>query len=214
MAPGAPDLGRADRQHPVHGPDRAQCVAPGEHPGRTRGASEPRNRPTHDRRRRRVGADLRRRRRTRGDGPDRQRAGQRHAGLDGIQAGLPERHLAREVRGRDGHPLGRRGPLSFAATVALVWALYGGVPALPIVVLAIGMGLAIALYVAVTLAASTIVPNQAAAAAIGLGAISCHSSWGSSCQRSFCRRRSSSGRSSRGSASRPTLPRWCRGARP
>ena len=56
-------------------------------------------------------------------------------------------------------------------TVALVWALYGGVPALPIVVLAIGMGLAIALYVAVTLAASTIVPNQAAAAAIGLGAI-------------------------------------------
>ena len=58
-----------------------------------------------------------------------------------------------------------------AATVGLVWVLYGPVPAIPVAMMALGMGLAIALYVAVTLAASTVVPSQAAVAAIGLSAV-------------------------------------------
>lgn len=58
-----------------------------------------------------------------------------------------------------------------AATAGLVWVLYGPVPTIPVLMLSLGMGLAIALYVAVTLAASTVVPSQAAVAAIGLSAV-------------------------------------------
>lgn len=63
------------------------------------------------------------------------------------------------------------GIVPIAATVGLVWLLYGPVPAVPLVAMAAGAGLAIAFYVAVTLAASTFVASQAAVAAIGLGAM-------------------------------------------
>lgn len=53
-------------------------------------------------------------------------------------------------------------------TTGLVWALYGPVSLLLVGSMALGIGLATALYVAITLAAGTIVPSQAAVAAIGL----------------------------------------------
>lgn len=59
--------------------------------------------------------------------------------------------------------------LPLAATVALVLVLYGPLPVLPVVILAIGMGMAIVLYVGVALAASTIVTSQAAVAGIAIG---------------------------------------------
>jgi hypothetical protein len=55
--------------------------------------------------------------------------------------------------------------------VILVVALYGPLPVLPVVILAIGMGMAIVLYVAVALAASTFVTSQAAVAGIAIGFI-------------------------------------------
>lgn len=63
------------------------------------------------------------------------------------------------------------GIVPVAATVALVLALYGPVPALPVVVMTIGAGMAIVLYVAVGLAASTVVTSQAAVAGIAIGAM-------------------------------------------
>jgi ABC-type transport system involved in multi-copper enzyme maturation permease subunit len=57
------------------------------------------------------------------------------------------------------------------ATVALVVVVYGPVPAMPIVFAALGMGMAIALFGAIVLAASTLVTSQAAVAAIGLAAV-------------------------------------------
>lgn len=61
--------------------------------------------------------------------------------------------------------------IPLAATVALVLALYGPLPALPVIIVAIGMGMAIVLYVAVALAASTFVTSQAAVAGIAIGFI-------------------------------------------
>jgi ABC-type transport system involved in multi-copper enzyme maturation permease subunit len=61
--------------------------------------------------------------------------------------------------------------IPLALTTVLVFALYGPVPILPIGAMAVGMGLATAFYVAVTLAASTLVASQAAVAAIGLAAM-------------------------------------------
>ena len=57
------------------------------------------------------------------------------------------------------------------ATVAVVYALYGPVPAAPIAFAALGMAMSIALFGAIVLAASTVVFSQAAVAAIGLAAI-------------------------------------------
>jgi ABC-type transport system involved in multi-copper enzyme maturation permease subunit len=61
------------------------------------------------------------------------------------------------------------GLLPLAATVALVVILYGGVEPAPIGMMVLGMGLSIALFVAVALAASTFVTSQAAVAAIAIG---------------------------------------------
>ena len=61
--------------------------------------------------------------------------------------------------------------IPLVATVALVTALYGPLPVVPVVILAIGMGMAILLYVTVALAASTVVGSQAAVAAIAIGFI-------------------------------------------
>jgi ABC-type transport system involved in multi-copper enzyme maturation permease subunit len=61
--------------------------------------------------------------------------------------------------------------IPLAATVALVLALYGPLPVLPVIMLAVGMGMAIVLYVAVALAASTFVTSQAAVAGISIGFI-------------------------------------------
>lgn len=57
------------------------------------------------------------------------------------------------------------------ATVGLVLALYGPLPVLPVVIFSIGMGMAIVLYVAMALAASTVVTSQAAVAGIAIGFI-------------------------------------------
>jgi ABC-type transport system involved in multi-copper enzyme maturation permease subunit len=59
--------------------------------------------------------------------------------------------------------------LPLVATVILVLTIYGPLPVLPVVILAIGMGMAILLYVAVSLAASTVVTSQAAVAGIAIG---------------------------------------------
>ena len=64
------------------------------------------------------------------------------------------------------------GILPLAASVALVVVLYGAVPPMTVVAMAIGMGMVIALYVAISLAASTIVTSQAAVAGITLTVIS------------------------------------------
>jgi ABC-type transport system involved in multi-copper enzyme maturation permease subunit len=61
------------------------------------------------------------------------------------------------------------GVLPLGATVALIVALYGALPAEPILVMAIGTGLSILLYVTVALTASTFVTSQAAVAAIAIG---------------------------------------------
>ena len=63
------------------------------------------------------------------------------------------------------------GLIPLAATVAVVVVLYGALPVMPIVILAIGMVMAIALFVAIGLAAATVVTSQAAVAAIGLGVL-------------------------------------------
>ena len=64
------------------------------------------------------------------------------------------------------------GILPLIAAVAVVSILYGTVPVTAVVAAAIGMGLVIALYVAVALAASTVVTSQAAVAGITLAVIS------------------------------------------
>jgi ABC-type transport system involved in multi-copper enzyme maturation permease subunit len=64
------------------------------------------------------------------------------------------------------------GILPLVATVAIVFVLYGSVSAFTIVAVAIGMGMVIALYVAVALFASTFVTSQAAVAGITLGVLS------------------------------------------
>jgi ABC-type transport system involved in multi-copper enzyme maturation permease subunit len=60
------------------------------------------------------------------------------------------------------------GLVPLVATAALVLALYGPLPFGPVLVMAVGIGMSIMLFVAVTLAASTVVPSQAAVAAIAL----------------------------------------------
>jgi ABC-type transport system involved in multi-copper enzyme maturation permease subunit len=63
------------------------------------------------------------------------------------------------------------GIIPLAATVALIFTLYGPVAFAPVAVMAIGTGLSIGFYVAVSLAASTVVTSQAAVAGIALGAM-------------------------------------------
>ena len=55
------------------------------------------------------------------------------------------------------------------ATVALVLAIYGPLPLVPLLIIAAGMGMATVLYIAVALAASTVVTSQAAVAGIAIG---------------------------------------------
>jgi ABC-type transport system involved in multi-copper enzyme maturation permease subunit len=64
------------------------------------------------------------------------------------------------------------GILPLAASVAVVGVLYGTVSPMTIVAIAIGMGLVIALYVAISLTASTVVTSQAGVAGITLAVIS------------------------------------------
>jgi ABC-type transport system involved in multi-copper enzyme maturation permease subunit len=61
------------------------------------------------------------------------------------------------------------GVVPLAATVAAIALLYGAVPVMPVLVMAIGTGLSIAFYVAVALAVSTVVTSQAAVAAVAIG---------------------------------------------
>lgn len=61
------------------------------------------------------------------------------------------------------------GLVPLAATVALVVGLYGGLPVTPILILAVGTGLSIVLFVAVALTVSTLVTGQAAVAAVAIG---------------------------------------------
>ena len=63
------------------------------------------------------------------------------------------------------------GIIPLAATVALILAIYGPVAIGPVLVMGVGTGLSIAFFVAVSLAASTVVTSQAAVAAIALGAM-------------------------------------------
>ncbi len=63
------------------------------------------------------------------------------------------------------------GLVPLAATIVLVILLYGPVQAAPIAIVAVGIGMSIALFGAIVLAASTIVTSQAAVAAIGLAAV-------------------------------------------
>jgi ABC-type transport system involved in multi-copper enzyme maturation permease subunit len=60
------------------------------------------------------------------------------------------------------------GLIPLATSAGLVIALYGVPPVGPIVIVAAGIGMAIALYIAVSLAASTVVTSQAAVAGIAL----------------------------------------------
>ena len=62
------------------------------------------------------------------------------------------------------------GIVPVALTAGLVTALYGAPPIGAVVALTLGMGALIALYVAITLAASTFVTSQPAVAGIGFGA--------------------------------------------
>lgn len=64
------------------------------------------------------------------------------------------------------------GVLPLLATVAVVTVLYGAVSGTIVISLAAGMGMVIALYIAVVLAASTVVTSQAAVAGIALAVIS------------------------------------------
>ena len=59
--------------------------------------------------------------------------------------------------------------LPLAATAALIVILYGPLPIMPAVLMAVGTGLSIVLFVSVALAASTVVTSQAAVAAIAIG---------------------------------------------
>jgi ABC-type transport system involved in multi-copper enzyme maturation permease subunit len=61
--------------------------------------------------------------------------------------------------------------LPLAATVALVTVLYGAVPLTTVAFAAFGMAMIIVLYMAVALAASTVVTSQAAVAAITLAVL-------------------------------------------
>jgi ABC-type transport system involved in multi-copper enzyme maturation permease subunit len=61
--------------------------------------------------------------------------------------------------------------LPLAATVALVTILYGAVPVTTVAFVALGMTMIIVLYMAVALAASTVVTSQAAVGAIALGVL-------------------------------------------
>ena len=63
------------------------------------------------------------------------------------------------------------GVVPLVATVAVVVVLYGSVPVSTVVAVAIGMGMVIALYVAVALTASTLVTSQAAVAGITLAVV-------------------------------------------
>lgn len=61
--------------------------------------------------------------------------------------------------------------LPLAATVALVTVLYGAPPVTTVAFVSIGMAMIIVLYMAVALAASTVVTSQAAVGAIALGVL-------------------------------------------
>jgi ABC-2 type transport system permease protein len=61
--------------------------------------------------------------------------------------------------------------IPLAATVGLVFVLYGAVPMTTIAAVATGMAMIIVLYVAISLAASTVVASQAAVAAITLAVL-------------------------------------------
>ncbi|HET9497575.1 MAG TPA: ABC transporter permease subunit [Candidatus Limnocylindria bacterium] len=63
------------------------------------------------------------------------------------------------------------GLLPLAATVVVVIVLYGSLQAASIALVALGIGMAIALFGAIVLAASTVITSQAAVAAIGLAAV-------------------------------------------
>jgi ABC-type transport system involved in multi-copper enzyme maturation permease subunit len=63
------------------------------------------------------------------------------------------------------------GILPLVGTVVVVVVLYGSVPPITVAAVAIGMGMVIALYVAVALFASTFVTSQAAVAGITLGVL-------------------------------------------
>jgi ABC-type transport system involved in multi-copper enzyme maturation permease subunit len=64
------------------------------------------------------------------------------------------------------------GIVPLAASLGVVAILYGVVPPMAIVSVAVGMGMVIALFVAISLAASTVVTSQAAVAGITLTVIS------------------------------------------
>ena len=57
--------------------------------------------------------------------------------------------------------------MPLAVTIAVVTGLYGAPAIVPVIALAIGMVATVTFFVAVALAASTVVSNQAAVAAIG-----------------------------------------------
>ena len=63
------------------------------------------------------------------------------------------------------------GIVPLLATVVLVTVLYGAFPLAPVGFMVLGIGMAVALFVAIVLAASTAVSGQAAVAAIAIGAI-------------------------------------------
>ena len=61
--------------------------------------------------------------------------------------------------------------LPLVATAILVTVIYGPLPVVPVLIIAVGAGLAIALFVAIGLAASTVLTSQAAVAAVGFAAL-------------------------------------------
>ena len=91
--------------------------------------------------------------------------------MDGLEAGVARRDLAGEVGVVDRDAGVLAGLVPLAATVVLVVVLYGGLPIMPVLIMAVGIVMAIALFVAIGLAASTVVTSQAAVAAIGLGVL-------------------------------------------
>ena len=71
----------------------------------------------------------------------------------------------------DRHPVGLAGAAAALRDGRAVLVLYGSLPCSAIALVALGMGMAIALFGAIVLAASTVVTSQAAVAAIGLAAV-------------------------------------------
>ena len=63
------------------------------------------------------------------------------------------------------------GMIPLAITIALLVVLYGPLPLTAVAAAALGIGMSVVLYVAVTLAAATVVTNQAGVAAIGIAVV-------------------------------------------